>query len=173
MKTLILGGIRSGKSRWAESLAQQSGLPVCYIATAKAGDDEMRRRIESHRAHRPAAWSVIEEPLALASVLQNNSASGRCVVVDCLTLWLTNLLTASNEAQFTHERDALVRSLPTLPGTIILVSNETGLGVIPLGELTRRFVDEAGHLHQTLAQACDCVVLTIASLPIYLKGESP
>jgi adenosylcobinamide kinase/adenosylcobinamide-phosphate guanylyltransferase len=174
MKTLILGGVRSGKSRLAESLAQQSGLPVCYIATATVGDDdEMRRRIESHRTRRPVDWTVIEEPLALAAALQKNSARDRCLVVDCLTLWLTNLLTASNASQFTHEREALAQTLPTLPGTIILVSNETGLGVMPLGELTRRFVDEAGYLHQTLAQACDRVVLTVAGLPIYLKGESP
>lgn len=173
MKTLILGGVRSGKSRLAESLAQQSALPVCYIATATAGDGEMCRRIESHRARRLADWTVIEEPLALAAALQKHSARGRCLVVDCLTLWLTNLLTASNESQFTHERDALAQTLPTLPGMIILVSNETGLGVMPLGELTRRFLDEAGHLHQTLAQACDRVVLTVAGLPIYLKGESP
>ena len=173
MKTLILGGVRSGKSRLAELLAQHSGLPVCYIATATAGDDEMRRRIESHRARRPADWTVIEEPLALAAALQKHSTRDRCLVVDCLTLWLTNLLTASNEPQFTHERDALAQTLPTLPGTIILVSNETGLGVMPLGELTRRFVDEAGHLHQTLAQTCDRVVLTVAGLPIYLKGETP
>lgn len=173
MKTLILGGVRSGKSRLAESLAQQSGLPVCYVATATVGDDEMRRRIESHRTRRPAHWTVVEEPLALAAALQRHSANGRCLVVDCLTLWLTNLLTASNEPQFTHERDALAQTLPALPGTIILVSNETGLGVMPLGELTRRFVDEAGHLHQTLAQTCDRVVLTVAGLPIYLKGESP
>ncbi len=173
MKTLILGGVRSGKSRLAESLAQHSGLPVCYIATATAGDDEMRRRIESHRARRPADWTVIEEPLALAAALQKHSTRDRCLVVDCLTLWLTNLLTASNEPQFTHERDALAQTLPTLPGTIILVSNETGLGVMPLGELTRRFVDEAGHLHRILAQTCDRVVLTVAGLPIYLKGETP
>jgi adenosylcobinamide kinase/adenosylcobinamide-phosphate guanylyltransferase len=173
MKTLILGGVRSGKSRLAESLAQQSGLPVCYVATATAGDDEMRRRIESHRARRPADWTVIEEPLALASTLKKHSARDRCLVVDCLTLWLTNLLTASNASQFTHECEALAQTLPTLPGTIILVSNETGLGVMPLGELTRRFVDEAGNLHQMLAQTCDRVVLTMAGLPIYLKGESP
>jgi adenosylcobinamide kinase/adenosylcobinamide-phosphate guanylyltransferase len=203
MKTLILGGVRSGKSRLAESLAQQSGLPVCYIATATAGDEEMRRRVESHRARRPADWSVIEEPLALAGALQKHSASGRCLVVDCLTLWLTNLLmtdagvgwaearspTNSNgmnhlcwgspgspqptTTTFAHETKAFLAALPELQGTIILVSNETGLGVMPLGELTRRFVDEAGHLHQALAQTCDRVVLTMAGLPIYLKGESP
>jgi adenosylcobinamide kinase/adenosylcobinamide-phosphate guanylyltransferase len=172
MKTLILGGVRSGKSRLAESLAQQSGLSVCYIATATAGDDEMRQRIESHRARRPTTWTVIEEPLALADALQKHSARGHCLVVDCLTLWLTNLLTASNESLLVRERDALAQTLPTLLGTIILVSNETGLGVMPLGELTRRFVDEAGQLHQTLAQICDRVILTVAGLPIYLKGES-
>ncbi len=203
MKTLILGGVRSGKSRLAESLARQSGLPVCYVATATAGDEEMRRRIESHRARRPAEWTVIEEPLALASTLKKHSAQGRCLVVDCLTLWLTNLLMTDagigwaetrsptnpngmnrpcwgspgspqpTTTTFAHETKAFLAALPELPGTLILVGNETGLGVMPLGELTRRFVDEAGNLHQLLAQTCNRVVLTVAGLPIYLKGESP
>ena len=171
MKTLILGGARSGKSRLAETLALKSGLPVTYIATAIAGDKEMRARIETHRARRPATWAVAEEPLALAATLRRYTISGRYVIVDCLTLWLTNLLVASNDGQFARERDALITVLPELPGEIAFVSNETGLGIMPLGELTRRFGDEAGRLHQELARCCDQVVFMVAGLPTILKGE--
>ncbi len=171
MKTLILGGVRSGKSRLAETLANQSGLPVCYIATATAGDDEMRQRIEDHRMRRPTSWTVVEEPYALSEVLHRHAVSDHCIIVECLTLWLTNLLVVGDEGRFTHERDALIDTLPKLPGAIILVGNEAGLGIIPLGELTRRFCDEAGWLHQELAQHCDRVILTVAGLPLTLKGE--
>ncbi len=171
MKTLILGGVRSGKSRLAESLALRSGRPVTYIATATAGDEEMRRRIETHRARRPAGWTVVEEPLRLASALQAHGANGSFVIVDCLTLWLTNLLVASDDGQLARERDALVAALPALGDEIVFVSNETGMGVMPPGELTRRFGDEAGRLHQELAQHCERVVFTVAGLPSVLKGE--
>jgi len=171
MKTLILGGVRSGKSRLAGTLAKKTGAPVTYIATATAGDDEMRQRIEAHRARRAPDWNIVEEPLALAGALRQHAAHGGCVVVDCLTLWLTNLLVATDEAQLAREREALVATLPTLLGNIILVGNETSMGIMPLGELTRRFCDEAGSLHQQLAQRCDRVVLTVAGLPTTLKGE--
>lgn len=171
IKTLILGGVRSGKSRLAETLALKSNLPVTYIATATAGDEEMRARIEAHRARRPASWTVAEEPLRLAASLRAHAAPNRCVLVDCLTLWLTNLLAATGDGQFASERDALIAALPGLPGEIVLVSNETGLGVTPMGELTRRFCDEAGRLHQELAQCCDRVVFTVAGMPSILKGE--
>lgn len=172
MKTLILGGVRSGKSRLAERLAVESGLPVTYIATATAGDDEMRARIAAHRARRPATWSVVEEPRALAATLHSHAAQDRCLLVDCLTLWLTNLLTAQDATLFDSERTALLDLLPGLPGQLILVSNETNMGVMPLGELTRRYCDEAGRLHQDLAQICERVILTVAGLPHILKGES-
>jgi adenosylcobinamide kinase / adenosylcobinamide-phosphate guanylyltransferase len=172
MKTLILGGVRSGKSRLAESLAARSGKPVTYIATAGAGDGEMRARIGAHRARRAPDWTVVEEPIRLGSALQASGANGAFVLVDCLTLWLTNLLVANDEAQFARERDALLAALPRLDGEIALVSNETGMGIMPLGELTRRFGDEAGRLHQELAQICDRVVLTVAGLPSILKGAS-
>lgn len=171
MKTLILGGVRSGKSRLAERLAFESGLPVTYIATASAGDDEMRARIAAHRARRPAAWSLVEEPRALAAILHSHAAPDRCLLVDCLTLWLTHLLSAQDATLLESERAALLARLPALPGRIILVSNETNMGVTPLGKLTRRYCDEAGRLHQNLAQICELVILTVAGLPHILKGE--
>jgi len=172
MKTLILGGVRAGKSRLAERLASESGLPVTYVATALAQDEEMCKRIAAHRVRRPDSWTVIEEPLRLATILSDPTVTGHCVLVDCLTLWLTNLLTAEDATRFEHERAALLSVLPTLASQIILVSNETNMGVMPLGELSRRYCDEAGRLHQQLAQVCDRVVLTIAGLPHILKGDS-
>ncbi|PWB32839.1 bifunctional adenosylcobinamide kinase/adenosylcobinamide-phosphate guanylyltransferase [Pseudomonas sp. SDI] len=171
MLKLILGGARSGKSRLAEQCAQASGLAVTYIATSEPLDGEMNARVQLHRARRPTEWALIEEPLALARVLRENAAPQRCLLVDCLTLWLTNLLMLDNPERLAAERDALLDCLPQLPGEIILVSNETGLGVVPLGELTRRYVDEAGLLHQAVAERCASVVLTVAGLPLTLKGS--
>lgn len=172
MLQLILGGARSGKSRLAEKLATDSQLPVTYIATSQPLDGEMNERIAQHRTRRPAEWALVEEPLALAHVLRENAAPGRCLLVDCLTLWLTNLLMLDAPERLNVEREALLDSLPALPGEIIFVSNETGLGVVPLGELTRRYVDEAGWLHQALAERCQRVVLTVAGLPLTLKGTA-
>ena len=171
MKELILGGVRSGKSRLAEQHALASGLAVTYVATATATDDEMRARIAEHRRRRPQSWSLVEAPCTLAGTLREHAAPDRCLLVDCLTLWLTNLLCAEDEAAFKAERQALVELLPQLPGHIILVSNETGMGVIPLGALSRRFGDEAGWLHQDIAQRSDRVILTVAGLPHLLKGN--
>lgn len=171
MKELILGGVRSGKSRLAEQHAVASGLAVTYVATATPGDAEMQARIIEHQRRRPPTWTLIEEPLALARVLGAQAAPDRCLLVDCLTLWLTNLLCASDDHAFATERRALVELLPQLPGDIILVSNETGLGVVPLGALSRRFCDEAGWLHQDIAQLSDRVILTVAGLPHLLKGK--
>jgi adenosylcobinamide kinase/adenosylcobinamide-phosphate guanylyltransferase len=171
VKTLILGGVRSGKSRLAEQLARASGLDVSYIATATTGDEEMCRRIRAHQAQRPPSWMLVEEPRALASALRTHAAPDRCVLVDCLTLWLTNLLCTDDEAAFAAERRAVVKLLRYLPGHVILVSNETGMGVVPLGALTRRYCDEAGRLHQDLAPLCDRVILTVAGLPHVLKGD--
>jgi adenosylcobinamide kinase/adenosylcobinamide-phosphate guanylyltransferase len=172
MRNLILGGARSGKSRLAEQLASDSGLPVTYIATSQALDGEMNERVQLHRQRRPAEWGLIEEPLALAAVLRAEAAEGRCLLVDCLTLWLTNLLMLDDPQRLAEERDALLDCLAELPGTLILVSNETGLGVVPMGELTRRYVDQAGWLHQAVAERCQRVVLTVAGLPLMLKGPA-
>ena len=170
MRKLILGGVRSGKSRLAEQHAQATGLPVSYIATATAEDEEMRVRIAHHQQQRSVQWRLVEEPLALAAALQREAAENHCVLVDCLTLWLTNLLCAQDEARLQQEVAELLRVLPELPGHIILVSNETGMGVVPLGELTRRYCDEAGRLHQAVAQRCEKVILTVAGLPLNVKG---
>ena len=170
MLELILGGARSGKSRLAEQLATQSGLAVTYIATSQALDGEMSARIRHHRQRRPADWGLVEEPLELARALRDNAAPGRCLLVDCLTLWLTNLLMLEDDMRLAMQRDAFLETLAELPGRIILVSNETGLGVVPLGELTRRYVDEAGWLHQAVAERAERVVFTVAGLPMLLKG---
>ncbi|WP_434558203.1 bifunctional adenosylcobinamide kinase/adenosylcobinamide-phosphate guanylyltransferase [Pseudomonas sp. Z5-35] len=172
MLQLILGGARSGKSRLAEKLATDTGLPVTYIATSQPLDGEMNERVAQHRARRPVEWALLEEPLVLARVLRDNAASDRCLLVDCLTLWLTNLLMLDDLGQLNAEREALLNCLDSLPGEIIFVSNETGMGVVPLGELTRRYVDEAGWLHQALAECCQRVVLTVAGLPLTLKGTA-
>ncbi|MCP3664456.1 MAG: bifunctional adenosylcobinamide kinase/adenosylcobinamide-phosphate guanylyltransferase [Gammaproteobacteria bacterium] len=172
MKELILGGARSGKSSLAERLARDSGRDVTYVATAKAGDEEMERRIALHRKCRPENWGLIEEPYELAEVLRQTAAEQSVLIVDCLTLWLTNLLLKENEAYFLSQRSALLEVLPELPGRVLLVSNEVGMGIVPMGELSRRFQDESGLLHQQLASYCDRVILTVAGLPLILKGET-
>ncbi|WP_213662910.1 bifunctional adenosylcobinamide kinase/adenosylcobinamide-phosphate guanylyltransferase [Stutzerimonas stutzeri] len=170
MLELILGGARSGKSRLAERLAADSNLAVTYIATSQALDGEMAARIVHHRQRRPAHWALVEEPLQLARVLREQAGAQRCLLVDCLTLWLTNLLMLEEPARLAAERDALLECLGELPGRVILVSNETGLGVVPLGELTRRYVDEAGWLHQAVAERAERVTFMVAGLPMILKG---
>ena len=170
MLELILGGARSGKSRFAERLAAESGFAVTYIATSQALDGEMTERIAHHRERRPVQWSLVEEPLQLARVLREQAGAERCLLVDCLTLWLTNLLMLDDPPRLAEERDAFLECLVELPARILLVSNETGLGVVPLGELTRRYVDEAGWLHQAVAERAQRVTFMVAGLPMTLKG---
>ncbi len=167
-KEFILGGARSGKSAFAQQRAIASGLPVVYLATAQAGDAEMVERIARHRADRPADWGLVEEPLALAAALRTHAAANRCLLVDCLTLWLSNLLAVGDE-RLAVEIDALLDALPTLPGCILLVSNEVGQGIVPANPLARRFRDEAGRLHQKIADRCDRAIFIIAGLPLILK----
>ena len=169
MKELILGGARSGKSAYAQQCASISGLPVIYIATATAGDEEMQDRIHRHQEDRPSHWQLIEEPIYLADVLQTHATARTCLLVDCLTLWLSNLLCQEDETRLRAELDKLLGVLPELPGHIIFVSNETGLGIIPMGELSRRYCDEVGLLHQKLAKLCDSVTFMVAGLPQKLK----
>lgn len=173
MRTLILGGARSGKSRYAEQCASDSGKEVIYIATATAEDMEMQERIERHQLDRPDTWKTIEEQVELAKVLEAEAAEQNFLLVDCLTLWLNNILFDRQgriqQILFERETSALLGVLAELPGDIVLVSNEVGQGVVPIGEMTRRFVDEAGRLHQRLGQICDGVVLVTAGLPQKLK----
>ncbi|WP_106476978.1 bifunctional adenosylcobinamide kinase/adenosylcobinamide-phosphate guanylyltransferase [Phytohalomonas tamaricis] len=169
MLELVLGGARSGKSGHAEQLADGSGMDVVYIATSEAWDDEMSRRIELHRQARPAHWGLVESPLALAEAIRTHMAPQRCLLVDCLTLWLTNALMCSQE-QWQQEKRALLDLLPAVEGRVVLVSNEVGQGVVPMGELSRRFVDEAGWLHQAVATEADRVWWVVAGLPQCLKG---
>ncbi len=171
MRELILGGVRSGKSRLAEQHATDSGLDVVYVATAQGDDAEMQQRIAHHRSNRPAHWRVVEAGHDLVKVLREHAGEERCLLVDCLTLWLTQLLCQVSEAELRREVDAFLEALPVLPGRIILVSNETNMGVVPMGELSRRFCDEAGRLHQRAGALCDNVILTVAGMPLYVKGK--
>lgn len=174
MKTLVLGGVRSGKSRYAESLAHAHDGPVTVIATAVAGGDaELAARIAVHRARRPVAWSLVEEPRALAAAIDRADSAGGLVLVECLTLWLTNLLAGPGAARSAAEIAALERSARSIRADLVLVGNEVGLGVVPLGALSRAFVDLAGSLHQSLGAVCDRVVFTAAGLPWCLKGSLP
>lgn len=173
MRELILGGVRSGKSRLAEQLARQAAVPVTYIATARAGDAEMASRIAAHRLQRPADWQTIEAGSALGGAIREADGADRVVLVDCLTLWLTQILCAEGaEPLLESERTSLLEAVRDARGRLILVANETGLGIMPMDALSRRFGDEAGRLHQELAAICERVVLTAAGLPLVLKGES-
>jgi len=175
MIELVLGGARSGKSRYAEQQAKLSGKQVLYVATAEAKDQEMTARIKRHQQQRPADWQTIEEPIQLAQVLQQNNHSQICLLVDCLTLWLTNILFDPNgqirQTVFDTERQALFDQLGCFSGQLIMVSNEVGSGIIAMDAMTRRFVDEVGFLHQQLAQLSDQVVLVTAGLPQILKSK--
>ncbi len=185
MKQLILGGARSGKSGLAEQQAKHSGKQVIYIATAdrRYNDAEMDARIAHHKQQRPSEWPTVEAPIELAAALQANDSPDHCILVDCLTLWLTNCLfsdapdtntdtdTDTSHNTWVAQRQALLDTLPTLSADIILVSNEVGWGIVPMGEVNRRFVDETGFLHQAIAPLADRVILTAAGLPMVLKGK--
>lgn len=177
--TFVLGGARSGKSACAERLADASALPVTYVATACGADDEFAARIAHHRARRPAHWGLVEAGDDLAQALRDADGEGRCVLIDCLTLWLANLLCpAGGEAaalplKACAERlDAFEAALADARGKVIVVSNEIGLGVVPLGALTRHYVDELGRLNQRVAAVARDVTLMVAGLPIFVKGEA-
>ncbi|CAJ0699742.1 Bifunctional adenosylcobalamin biosynthesis protein CobU [Ralstonia edaphis] len=181
--TLVLGGARSGKSHHAEQLALQCAGPVTYVATAGEGDEEMQLRVALHRARRPANWGLVEEPVHLAEALYTHAQHGGCVLVDCMTLWLNNLLFSEHHEYpetglvtppeaWTTEIDALLTALPLLPGEVILVSNEIGLGVVPMGAVTRFYVDELGRLNQRLAALADNVHLLVAGIPMVVKGPA-
>jgi len=169
MLTLVLGGQRSGKSRYAESLMPADGRQVTYIATAIANDDAMRERIRAHREQRPGHWRTVECQGDLAGDLAANDAPDAWQLVDCLTLWLTGLI--DDEVGARHGIDRLVDTLPRLKCSVVLVSNETGFGVVPMDAISRRFVDLAGRMNQDVAAVCRRVVFTAAGLPLHLKGD--
>jgi adenosylcobinamide kinase/adenosylcobinamide-phosphate guanylyltransferase len=180
--TLVFGGARSGKSGYAERLAAESGRPVVYIATAGVGDSEMAARIAQHRRQRPAEWLTVEEPLALAEALRRWSGTGRLVLVDCLTLWLSNLMFSDAgehpdvgeielPGEFHQQRSQLLQALADFAGDVVLVSNEVGMGIVPYGAVSRCFADEAGRLNQAVAEACERVIFVAAGLPLVLKGR--
>lgn len=170
MNTFILGGARSGKSQFAEQLALKSSKQVVYVATAQALDSEMTERIAHHRSNRPSNWITVEEPLSLAETLTRHTGNQRLLLVDCLTLWLSNLLDEKiPEIQFLEQRAALIDTLPKLTCDIILVSNEVGTGITPLNPLARRFVDLAGQLHQEIARICDQFAYVTAGFPHWYK----
>jgi adenosylcobinamide kinase/adenosylcobinamide-phosphate guanylyltransferase len=163
--TLVLGGARSGKSRHAEGLIEAETGPWTYVATAQAWDDEMRERIAEHRARRSGNWRTVDAPLELAGVIAENRGSP--ILVDCLTLWLTNIMLA--ERDVVAERAALVDACRFAAGPLVLVSNEVGFGIVPENALARRFRDEAGRLHQELAAIATRVVLVVAGIPMQVK----
>lgn len=179
--TLVLGGARSGKSAYAEKLAMESSRSVVYIATARAGDGEMSARIAQHRSNRPQHWSTVEEPVNLADAIDRYSIKHNLVLVDCLTLWLSNLMFSSGGEYpdvgnvalpplFHRQRGALLDVLQCAAGDVVLVSNEVGMGIVPLGAVSRCFVDEAGRLNQAVAAVCDRAVFVAAGLPLMLKA---
>ncbi len=172
-KMLVLGGVRSGKSRYAEELARNQARAVTLIATAEPRDEEMAARIEAHRRHRDARWRVVEEPIALAAALRTLTSPESLVIVDCLTVWLSNLLCGTDTDASRRETQALLDALSSLGGDCILISNEVGFGIIPANPLARRFGDEAGVLHQRIATQCDRVVLMVAGLPLTVKDCPP
>lgn len=165
--TLVLGGARSGKSRYAEALLESTPGGLLYLATATAGDAEMQERIDQHKSRRGNRWETVEAPLALTETLRRQAGPGRAILVDCLTLWLSNLMAA--ERDIDQEADALAAALPTLAGPVVLVSNEVGLGIVPDNALARRFRDHAGRLHQRVAAAVPVVTFVAAGLPLHLK----
>lgn len=171
---LILGGARSGKSQYAERCAQtheeHSSHSVIYIATAQANDHEMHQRIEQHQQQRPKHWLTIEEPIGLAQALeQAQKEFPSCLIlVDCLTLWLSNCLLRSDDL-WQREKQALLDCLTTFSSPLLMVSNEVGYGIVPLGEISRKFVDESGRLHQLLAARAQRVSLVVAGIPVTVK----
>ncbi len=140
------------------------------MSTAQAYDDDMQRRIQQHKNQRPGAWVTVEEPIEISDVIRNESAVNNCLLIDCLTLWVTNLLSA--DKNITDYKDRLVEAFGFVKGDIILVCNETEMGVVPLGELTRRYCDEAGWLHQKIAALADQVILMVAGIPVVIKPVS-
>ena len=184
-RLLVTGGARSGKSAYAErralELSSAAGGDVVYLATAAVLDDEMKSRVATHRQTRPAHWQTVEEPLHLGRRIRELAKPGRVLLIDCVTLWLTNVLglnepgaeaPGAHQARLDAERDDLIAALSQSTGSVILVTNELGSGVVPMGALTRRFVDEHGRTNQRIAEACDSVVLMVSGVPLAVKSPA-
>lgn len=166
--TLVLGGARSGKSAFAEDLIKQSGLSPVYIATSQIYDDEMQLRVDAHRARRGDEWTTVHAPDRLEKAIEDHSASGNGVLVDCLTLWVTNLM--MSQAPIDARCDGLLKTLSSVKNPVVLVSNEVGLGIVPDNKMARDFRDHAGQLHQRIAAVSKQVYFVAAGLPLTLKG---
>jgi adenosylcobinamide kinase/adenosylcobinamide-phosphate guanylyltransferase len=164
---LVIGGTRSGKSGYARSVAEESFLSPVMLATGEARDAEMAERIERHRRERSARWKTVEEPLELIAALRSCAAADRIVVVDCVTLWLSNLLLANRNLD--AEEYALEREIAGLAGPVLFVTNEVGCGIVPAAPLGRAFRDAQGRLNQMLARSCEAVVQVTAGLPVQIK----
>jgi len=173
---LVLGGARSGKSAYSEKMAAQLEIPVTYIATAQVLDAEFAKRIEHHKNRRPSHWQLVEAPFDLATHLRKLDAPETCIIVDCLTLWLAQCICPdcdkpSQENLWQTEKQALLSTLPKMQATVFLVSNEVGMGIVPLGEINRQFQDEQGRLNQDVAKIANRVSFIAAGLPLHLKNE--
>jgi adenosylcobinamide kinase/adenosylcobinamide-phosphate guanylyltransferase len=173
--SLILGGARSGKSRLAEAIIERENKPAVYVATAQARDDEMAARIAAHQARRGAVWRTEEIPLDLAHGLSGLLKAEDPILVDCLTLWLSNILLADRDAEAEIEAlvEAMTAAIEPARAPLVLVSNETGLGIVPENDLARRFRDLSGIMNQRIAAMADNVLLVAAGLPLALKGRNP
>jgi adenosylcobinamide kinase/adenosylcobinamide-phosphate guanylyltransferase len=175
----ILGGARSGKSAYAEQLAGAAGRSVTYIATARLGDGEFAARVALHRARRPPEWDLIEAPLHLDQAVRQADGAHRVILIDCLTLWLANLLCPPDseagalEALWPELLERFVAALQSARAQVLIVSNEIGLGVVPMGALTRHYVDELGRLNQRIAALCPSVTLMVAGIPLAIKAPPP
>lgn len=182
-RTMLFGGARCGKSAHAEMLASASGKRVVYIASARSGDAEMQARIALHQQRRPVEWQTVEAPIALGAAIRAHGEPGNVLLIDCLTVWLSNLLFAGGQAfpevglitpppAFFNERAAFLQAIEQSSCDLLLVTNEIGMGIVPLGAISRWFVDEAGRLNQAVAARCDRVLWVAAGLPLALKGPS-
>lgn len=169
--TLVLGGARSGKSRYAESLAPGSGTRRVYVATAEPVDDEMAGRIAAHRARRGPAWRTVEAPIGLPQAIGRESTPRTWLLVDCLTVWLGNLM--HHGLDIDDARQALLGSLAAAPGPVVLVANEVGLGIVPDNAMARAFRDHAGRINQAVARMAGTVCFVAAGIPVTLKGARP
>lgn len=169
-RSFIIGGARSGKSTFAENIAESFDGMKIYLATAQARDEEMQIRIATHQARRDELWRTIEEPTDICPILVDEKYTHSLILVDCLTLWLSNLM--ESHADIENETHMLVHAITHCKARLVIVSNEVGLGIVPDNALAREFRDHAGRINQQVAAACDEVVFMAAGLPLFMKGSA-